>query len=70
MTDLEVAQQTLTNLLQRKLEVSSKVNPDYGSDGESVSLGAYLAQLDQAIAAQRKLIQSLDLFEEHTRGYT
>jgi peptidoglycan hydrolase-like protein with peptidoglycan-binding domain len=65
-TSLDTA---IAQTIARIVEVTASANPDYSVAGRSISKGAYLAQLNQALKELRETRQQFDgYFEVRTRG--
>jgi hypothetical protein len=58
-TALEQADTIIAQLQERIVEVTLSAKPDYSIDGESISRGAYLGQLHDALEKQMNLRRKL-----------
>jgi len=69
-TDLTQVQTIKTQTLALIAEITLNPKPDYSIDGQSVSWGAYLKQLQDTVAWCDSQLAGEDPFEVHSVGYT
>jgi hypothetical protein len=69
-TDAQQIATIKTQTLAIIAEITTSPKPSYSIDGQSVSWGAYLQQLQQTIAWCDAQASSETPFEIHSRGYT
>ncbi len=69
-TSYEKAVTYRDQILDRLIEVTASIAPDYNVDGQQVSKGQYLEQLQRSLDAANKTVQILETpYEIHTRGW-
>jgi len=70
MSDLTQVQLIKTQTLARIVEITAEQKPSYNIDGQQVSWGAYLKQLQSTVAWADDQINAEDPFEIQTQAYT
>lgn len=70
MTNLTQVQLIKTQTLARIVEITASAKPSYNIDGQSVSWGAYLAQLQSTIKWADEQLNAEDPYEIQVQAYT
>ncbi len=69
-TDLAQVQTIKTQTLARIVEITAEQKPSYNIDGQQVSWGTYLKQLQDTVAWCDDQLNAEDPFEIHVQAYT
>ncbi len=70
MSDEEMLRQIKTQTLTLIESLTTTPKPTYSIDGQAVSWGAYLAQLQATVEWCDRQLTVVEPFELHSRGYT
>jgi len=70
MSDAETIATIKTQTLAVISQITSKPKPSYSIDGQSVSWGAYLKQLQETVAWCDRQLNSETPFEISSQGYS
>lgn len=69
-SDAEQVATIKTQTLARIVEITAAPKPSYSIDGQSVSWGTYLKQLQETVQWCDAQLNSESPYEEATQGYT
>jgi len=70
MSDATSVATIKTQTLARIVEITASPKPTYSVDGQSVSWGDYLRQLQETVEWCNKQTAAEEPYEVHSRGYT